>query len=538
MAQKTFGILRAVMKMICSARILGVWFLAVGMLVVSNGCVKKTAGETLAAPDEASQGQMKGGLWLNAPANILSGEGSSIFAVTEKPSVWAKHKINPNAVDMNKKSFSALQDNDWLSAVRYASAAIDLDSEYALAYINRSWAYAEKGVYAAATEDGRKAISLIEAEFCPSMKAECRSGITRAPQLGAAYCNLGLAYQRTGQLSLALDQYRRACELGNETGCRNLKQVDDWVIAFQEKSKAALNKGQYEEAVSTATNIIELVSNNVDALIIRGAAFTSLGRIDEAIADHERAVALAPQNGFAYNGLGIALEKKGSVALAQLNFEMSCQLGVEPGCQNAVRLISGPLATDPQNAQAYTNRAKAYIGMGMYEEAMTDCQKALSLAPNMGAAWQTHGDAFLGKLDLDAAFSSYRQACAHGMRSACAALQADSKEVQRRGDSAFAAGQYRTAEIAMSQVLASDPNNVTALITRAGARTYLGQYPEAIADCQRAIELDARNGMAYNNLGFAFEQQGETAKAQLNYEESCGLQEALGCRNLKHLEKN
>jgi len=38
-----------------------------------------------------------------------------------------------------------------------------------------------------------------------------------------AYFNRGKYYAKTGKMELALADYQKACELGNENGCREMK---------------------------------------------------------------------------------------------------------------------------------------------------------------------------------------------------------------------------------------------------------------------------------------------------------------------------
>ena len=76
-----------------------------------------------------------------------------------------------------------------------------------MAYSNRGLDYYDnKGQYDKAIEDYNRAIAL-------------------DPNYASAYFNRGLAYEMLGNKSMAISDYRKACDLGFEDGCENLQRV-------------------------------------------------------------------------------------------------------------------------------------------------------------------------------------------------------------------------------------------------------------------------------------------------------------------------
>lgn len=51
------------------------------------------------------------------------------------------------------------------------------------------------------------------------------------------------------------------------------------------------------------------------------------------------------------------------------------------------------------------------------------------------------------------------------------------------------------------------------MVFRAAAYTQLQNYAEAIADCNRSIEIDPNYSKAYSRLGFAYYEQGKYSDA-------------------------
>ena len=45
------------------------------------------------------------------------------------------------------------------------------------------------------------------------------------PNDAAAYSNRGLAYERLGNKSMAISDFKKVCDLGLEVGCENLQRV-------------------------------------------------------------------------------------------------------------------------------------------------------------------------------------------------------------------------------------------------------------------------------------------------------------------------
>ncbi|MBI1922994.1 tetratricopeptide repeat protein [Candidatus Poribacteria bacterium] len=68
---------------------------------------------------------------------------------------------------------------------------------------------------------------------------------------------------------------------------------------------------------------------------------------------------------------------------------------------------------DPNDAEAYVNRGSAYAKQGLYDRAIQDYDKAISLNPNFALAYVNRGSAYAeGKQDYDHALQDYDKAIA------------------------------------------------------------------------------------------------------------------------------
>jgi tetratricopeptide (TPR) repeat protein len=110
---------------------------------------------------------------------------------------------------------------------------------------------------------------------------------------------------------------------------------------------------------------------------------------------------------------------------------------------------------NPKYAEAYNNRANAYIRKGQYDKVISDCNKAIELNPRLAGAYYNRGLAYhQGKKQYDKAISDYNRAIKRNPR-----------------------------------------------LARAQTK---GQYDKAISDFTKAIEINPSFAKAYNNRGVSY----------------------------------
>ncbi len=156
--------------------------------------------------------------------------------------------------------------------------------------------------------------------------AACTAGVARAagtdPDLALALGAEGEAAQEEGDNARALDLYTRAIELGT------LSKED----------------------------LAGMYSN-------RGSAQKALGRLEPALADYERAIALDPGLVIAYNNRGQALVEKGDLKRAVADYTQALRL-------------------NPEYPSPYFNRSVAYERLGELEKARKDAERFAALLPD------------------------------------------------------------------------------------------------------------------------------------------------------------
>ncbi|HIK29180.1 MAG: tetratricopeptide repeat protein [Oscillatoriaceae bacterium SKW80] len=136
---------------------------------------------------------------------------------------------------------------------------------------------------------------------------------------------------------------------------------------LQKKALEATNSGNFVTAEKYWTEMIEQLPENAALWSNRGNAKVSQNKLEEAIADYNKAIELAPEAPEPYLNRGIALEGLGQ-------------------WQKAIADYNRVLELEPTDAAAFNNRGNAFAGLGEWEKAIADYRQATLLAPDLAFA--------------------------------------------------------------------------------------------------------------------------------------------------------
>jgi tetratricopeptide (TPR) repeat protein len=161
---------------------------------------------------------------------------------------------------------------------------------------------------------------------------------------------------------------------------------------------------------------------------------------------------------------------------------------------------------------------------GKYDEAKADFDELLRLCPTLPAAYSSRGDALMHKGELERAEQDYREAIELDPGSAEAyAVHRLLVEASYHRERA----QFREAIKCAGEALERDEECGPALEIRAGAYWYSEHLVEAVDDYTRLIELDGESVGAYNGRGHALAEMGEFAQALADLDKALELAEPL-----------
>lgn len=122
----------------------------------------------------------------------------------------------------------------------------------------------------------------------------------------------------------------------------------------------ATDAGEFAKAEGYWTDLINLYPDNAAGWSNRGNSKISQNRPQEALADYNKSVELAPNFPDPYLNRGAALEGLGK-------------------WEEAIADYDHVLEIDPQDAAAYNNRGNAKAGLGKWDEAIADYQIAMKV---------------------------------------------------------------------------------------------------------------------------------------------------------------
>jgi tetratricopeptide (TPR) repeat protein len=269
------------------------------------------------------------------------------------------------------------------------------------------------------------------------------------PANGTAHYQRGTAYERSGQLDKALEDYRHAMRL-----------QPGFAPASAALGRLLKDKNP-DEAIDNLTTAIRLEPRS-PALRSRATLYLALGRFDEALRDFSQVIAYDGSDSVAYLDRGVANAKLGHLEAAIRDYSRSIELAA--------------------TAATYADRGEAYLGVKQPDKALVDFNAALQLdAQNLSA--------LLG-----------RAAIAHTQRAYTASLEDYSRVIEldpknttayfKRGNVHFDLHEYTQALEDYSSALKLDPQQSLALYNRALADARLGRLKDSAADRRQALELD------------------------------------------------
>ncbi len=234
-----------------------------------------------------------------------------------------------------------------------------------------------------------------------SMKAErIKKQILKTIASAAAIVFLlfPLAYLTVRQISV----WRNNFTLWNHVIENQRREIP---FVYYHRGLAYLAMGRIDRALDDFNRAIALDPSDYYAYINRGYAYSNLGQTDKALADFDNAIALNPRSCEAYTNKGMVYGKAGLF-------------------DKAIEQFNKAIDIKPDSAMTYGNRGLAYSLLGQPDRALEDLNKALQLDENYAEAYGTRGNLYLKAGNRELAVSDFQKACDLGDQKGCAVLKA------------------------------------------------------------------------------------------------------------------
>lgn len=142
-------------------------------------------------------------------------------------------------------------------------------------------------------------------------------------------------------------------------------------------------------------------------------------------------------------------------------------------------------------AYAYNNRASAHNTAGRFEQAITDCSKAIELYPMLAEAWNNRGVAYRNTGQIERAVGDYTKAVE---------LNPNYPEaLNNRGVAYAQLGRFEQAISDYSRAVELNPDFAEGYNNRANTYAKLHKFEQAVFDYDRAIDRNSTLAQAYGN---------------------------------------
>ena len=311
------------------------------------------------------------------------------------------------------------------------------------------------------------------------MEGDLARALELDPRQANVFVTRGQLRWRVGDFSGALRDFDRAVELKPEyaEGLRGIRKPIEagrsWVEVSLVESRGLIERKQFDVAEHLLRQVVLDHPENAEGHMLRGVLSGLQGDVSDALAKLTRAVELDPGLVRAIGLRGTYLNGLGRFEEALAEFDRALELGSSEW--------------DPQHLVG-CGAAKA--SLGRFEEALADYRRAIELAPGQARAYSAMGVSLAALGRYEAALEAYDQALARGLDGLSERLQRALAHAHL-GQAEAALGEMKRAE----ELAPDEPRVLTGL---GEVLLVLGRVGEALVALDEGIERGP-NAAAYSN---------------------------------------
>ena len=207
--------------------------------------------------------------------------------------------------------------------------------------------------------------------------------VKKSPDKERPYINRGFAYAQKGEFDQATADFDQALKINQNSA-----------MAYYNRGLALYYKGNYDKSIADYTLAIRIYPNYWQAYYNRGLSYFTIGAFDSAIADYTQVITLKPRNYDAHYNRGVAYGKKGEYDKALDDFDQAeplksknVELYYNRGLiyylkgefDKAIIQYSKALQLNETYVKAYNNRAIVFFLQKEYGKAWDDVHKMQNL---------------------------------------------------------------------------------------------------------------------------------------------------------------
>lgn len=307
------------------------------------------------------------------------------------------------------------------------------------------------------------------------------------PNLQGVWSARGAVRRRMGDPAGALEDYHEAVRHNPRDAC-----------AWFQCGELHTERSEYPQAIDAFTAALRLEPNNVPAYRQRGLCYSRSDDVDKAIADQTKAIELATHDPWAYYHRANLHRLRNDLDRAWNDYTAAIERSKSRGL-----------------AGAYRGRGMISLHWEKNNQAIEDLTRALNLDPSDRAAQRARCLAYLQNREWTNALLDADGLIQHDSED-CAAYKL-------RGQAHMGLKDYQHAHEDFSRVLRMRRDAETFYL-RARAKVHLGDYQEAIFDCNDATAINPRLACAFYLRG------------KLNMREGYRISGLTDCRTAHELD--
>jgi len=294
---------------------------------------------------------------------------------------------------------------------------------------------------------------------------------------------------------------------------------------------ATSNTSELKAAKEHADFLLAKQPNDPDTHLTIANLLGAQKQYPEALAEIQKAIALAPNKGDSYLALALVETKAGEFDLAEANYRKAIDLegtASTPRMElaafyqsrsrypEAEQLVKSVISSDPKDVNARASLAKLYIEQGKKKEAEEFLNRVKHDFSDDSMGYRMLGDYYFEVGDTDRALAEY--ASLHK------AHKKDMVVSKNYVQLLLMKNRLDEADKLNEQLLSSKVKDPEELVFRGEIQLRQGKVNEAIQTLQSVIADDPDFAVAHYQLGLAFGQQGELPRAASEWQQAVHLQ--------------
>ncbi len=373
----------------------------------------------------------------------------------------------PSLVNLTLWTFDA---RDFTRALEYGQQVLDIDPNNTLVRNAMGAMYAQTGEFTKALEQIQEIQKL-------------------QPDNPNIQLTLGIIY-------LGQQEYEKAAEAAKQAIAQNPENL----LPYDTLGRAYLAQKMYDQSHDAFATALAREPNYVPALLGLGSLYGTQGKYFDAFSYYSKVLEISPETPEARLGLGGVYRMTGNQALAFAQFEKI-------------------LESQPTSPVVLFNAADLALQLKKYDDAIAYSSRLLAENPQHVNAQYVLAQGYLAKGETGQATFELED---------ITRKQSDFQPaIVDLGLSYLIESNFERASEQFKAVLRQNENQVGALVGMALTAQQQGLFQDAIAYCQKVLDLQPSNQMVQAVLGNIYISQGEYAKAREAFAQADEVYSAL-----------